>query len=213
VAAGSEIVVVGIRKNGKAWVGAVDEALHEPLKVKRTVEPPKVLEEVEISVLVENGSTPVPSSVDVELEVSPVPEAELEVLELVLRVTECVVLSPVSEGAKVLLLMKPPMLLLLDSPVLAMLDGPKLPLLVVGNRAEVPVPSGTDFVVLSPVPTGAVELFFAALVPNTLNDPVSLMVGDTAVPLPVAVVLLIAGNDAAEIFPDFGYGAPEAIAG
>jgi thiamine biosynthesis lipoprotein ApbE len=43
VAAGSEIVVVGTRKNGKAWVVAVDEALHEPLKVQGTVEPPEVL--------------------------------------------------------------------------------------------------------------------------------------------------------------------------
>lgn len=154
VAAGSEIVVVGTRKNGKAWVGAVDGALHEPLKVKGTVKPPEVREEVEIPVLVENGSTPGPSGVNVELEVSPVPEPELEVLEPVPRGTECVVLSPIPEGAEVLVLVKPPILLLLDDPVPAMLDGPNLPRLVVGSHAEVHVPSGTDFVVLSPVLTG-----------------------------------------------------------
>lgn len=104
--------------------------------------------------LIENGSTLVPSGVNVELEVSPAPEAELEVLEPVPRGTECVVLSPIAEGAEVLVLVKPPILLLLDDPVPAMLDGPNLPLLVVGSHAEVPVPSGTDFVVLSPVPTG-----------------------------------------------------------
>jgi hypothetical protein len=68
------MVVVGTRKKGKLAVGAVEEALHVPLKVNLASE---AAEEVELDP-VGNGNTPIPTSDDfAEVEV-PVPVVVLD---------------------------------------------------------------------------------------------------------------------------------------